>query len=108
MDGNFAMVPAPFKQLYVVRVVVNNVPMAIAYALLFGKTTAAYETIFRELVQRSAVLNINAQVRFAMTDFETAAINAASHVFGQECEGSACFFHLTQVNPPNIFHVWKY
>jgi len=98
MDGTFSMAPRPFNQLYVLRVIVDNVAMAVVYALLPNKTTETYERVLRAVVSRMTVLGLPINVRFVMTDFETAAINAASRVFGANCQSSACFFHLTQVS----------
>ncbi len=37
MDGNFAMAPKQFKQVFVVTVVLGQVPVSAAYALLPSK-----------------------------------------------------------------------
>jgi len=77
MAGTFSMAPRPFNLPYVLRVIVDNVAMAMLYALLPNKATETYERVVRAVVNRMTVLGPSINVRCVMTDFETAAINAA-------------------------------
>jgi len=97
MDGNFSMAPKPFKQLYVMRTVVNHVSVTIGYALLSSKKATIYTATFRQLLLRSQQLGIVSTIRFVMTDFEDGAMRAATNVFGEHVTAQACLFHFSQV-----------
>ncbi len=49
MDGKFVMAPKQFKQVFVVRVVLGQVPVSAAYALLPSKRSSAYREMLRTL-----------------------------------------------------------
>ena len=47
MNGNFAMAPKIFDQLYVIRAPMGDSAVSCVYALLLGKSQAVYEEMFR-------------------------------------------------------------
>jgi hypothetical protein len=50
MDGNFAMAPAHFHQLFVTQVPVGNVTVPAVFALLPDKRQTTYEVLFQAIV----------------------------------------------------------
>ena len=89
MDGNFAVAPRLFMQLYVIlgRVAESFVPLV--YVLLERKSQATYEEMFRVLA------GLNCFPRIAIIDFEISVQLAAAAVFGLGFEVQYCFYHLT-------------
>ncbi|KAL8594414.1 hypothetical protein ACOMHN_018122 [Nucella lapillus] len=69
MDGNFAMSPNIFCQIY---------------ALLPAKTRASYERLFQPVVDKCAELDLELNVQTVVTDFEDAVLRAAVAVFGRD------------------------
>ncbi|KAL8604988.1 hypothetical protein ACOMHN_018791 [Nucella lapillus] len=62
MDGNFAMSPNIFCQIYVIRVLLGNSPVTVVYALLPAKTRASYERLFQAVVDKCAELDLELNV----------------------------------------------
>ncbi|CAK9289849.1 unnamed protein product, partial [Gordionus sp. m RMFG-2023] len=52
MDGNFAMSPKNFLQLYVIRVAINNIFITAVYCVLQKKTQSTYEIIFQTIMSK--------------------------------------------------------
>ena len=96
MDGNFAMAPHIFGQLYVIRAPIGESAVTCTYALLAGKSQAMYETMLRGIEEKCASISIDLDPLTIVADFELAAWQAAKAVFGQHVETKGCFFHLTQ------------
>ena len=96
MDGNFAMAPNIFRQLYVIRVPFGRDVVTAVYALLPTKTRAVYEELFQALVDRCTDMDLQLNVRYVITDFEDAVLRAVVGVFGRDISSKGCFFHLTQ------------
>ena len=65
--------------------------MPLVFALCSNKSTATYETIFRELKLYNARINPT-QITL---DFGVAAVKAAKSVFPSE-HVQACYFHFTK------------
>lgn len=96
MDGNFAMAPNIFKQIYVIRVPFGDTAVTSVYALLPNKTRATYEELFQAIVDKCADLNYYINVQTVVTDFEDGVLRAVLAVFGRDVESKGCFYHLTQ------------
>ncbi|KAL8571375.1 hypothetical protein ACOMHN_020367 [Nucella lapillus] len=96
MDGNFAMSPNIFCQIYVIRVLLGNSPVTVVYALLPAKTRASYERLFQAVVDKCAELDLELNVQTVVTDFEDAVLRAAVAVFGRDVHCRGCFYHLSQ------------
>ncbi|KAL8577385.1 hypothetical protein ACOMHN_060207 [Nucella lapillus] len=79
MDGNFAMSPNIFCQIYVIP-----------------KTRASYERLFQAVVDKCAELDLELNVQTVVTDFEDAVLRAAVAVFGRDVHCRGCFYHLSQ------------
>ena len=58
MDGNYAMAPRGFLQLYVIRATVGNVTVSVAYALLQNKTQDAYEELFQAILTKCEAMDL--------------------------------------------------
>ena len=94
MDGTFKVVPELFFQLYTVQALVTGSIVPCLYVLLPNKTQITYCRLFEEI----KVLQPQVHPTTITTDFERAAINAATECFAN-VEIHGCFFHLAQ----NIF-----
>lgn len=94
-DGNFAMSPRSFRQIYVIRFEENGSYFTAVYAMLPAKNRATYERLF-EAVAEACNDRGGARVTCIKMDFEDAAMRAASAVFGRHVIFSGCFFHFTQ------------
>lgn len=70
MDGNFAMAPGIFGQLYIIRAPLGENAVTCTYALLAGKSQTMYETMFREIEAKCAQLGIDLDPLTVVADFE--------------------------------------
>ncbi|KAG7177330.1 hypothetical protein Hamer_G000652 [Homarus americanus] len=96
MDGNFAMAPNIFKQLYVIRVPFGDTAITSVYAFLPNNSHATYEELFQVIVDKCANLSYDVDVETLVTDFEDGVLRAVLAVFGRDVESKSCFYHLTQ------------
>jgi len=69
MDGNFAMAPKIFKQLYVIRTPLADSAVTCAYALLGGKSQLVYETMFNGINDKCQELGFDVAPTQVVTDF---------------------------------------
>lgn len=90
MDGNFAMAPHIFMQLYVIQARVSNVFLPMIYILLQRKTQTSYEAMFRVLEANGCDPSL------VIIDFERSVELAMHAVFGPHVQIQYCFYHLTQ------------
>lgn len=74
MDGNFAMAPNIFTQLYVIRAPLGDSAVTCTYALLSGKSQAIYETMFRGIEAKCEELGFNLDPLAVVADFELVSI----------------------------------
>ncbi|KAL8609404.1 hypothetical protein ACOMHN_019893 [Nucella lapillus] len=104
MDGNFAMSPNIFCQIYVIRVLLGNSPVTVVYALLPAKTRASYERLFQAVVDKCVELDLELNVQTVVTDFEDAVLRAAVAVF----EGMAFLRINLPQDPPEVKDLLNY
>ena len=90
MDGNYAMAPGLFMQLYVIQGKVSGNFIPLAYCLLERKTQTSYEIMLRELDRRGCEPSV------IIIDFERSVGLAVHAVMGVEVRIQYCFYHLTQ------------
>lgn len=98
VDGNFAIAPPGFCQLYIIRCGLGDSAVTCTYTLLQRKTQASYETMFRQIAA-GCVANGNGfpQPTAIHCDFEMAVHQAIRQTLpGVQLRG--CFYHLTQVS----------
>lgn len=96
MDGNFAMSPSVFKQLYVIRAPLGEHAVSCVYAFLPSKSQESYQEMLQAVVDKMEELQIFPDPRIVITDFELAAINTVSLVLGPQVTTQGCFYHLSQ------------
>ena len=96
MDGNFAMSPAIFQQLYVIRVPLGETAVSCVYAFLSGKSQIIYEELLQSIVDGCDKLGFTPDPSEIILDFEKSAIQAVSTILGPHVDTKGCFFHLTQ------------
>ena len=90
MDGNFAMIPSIFMQLYVIQGRVSPVLVPLVYVLLQRKTQTSYESMFRVLEEHGCDPSV------VIIDFEPSVNLALLAVCGPQVQIQYCFYHLTQ------------
>lgn len=96
MDGNFAMAPAGFLQLYVIRVPLGDITASTVYAQLQRKTQDTYEELLHAVLDRCHELNQCPDPNTVIVDFEQSIIQAIAVVLGPDTNTQGCFYHLTQ------------
>lgn len=96
MDGNFAMAPTIFRQVYVVRVPFHGSYLTCLYAFLPGKTREAYSTLFTGIFGKMTEMGLEVAVNETVTDFEMAVVGAIRATFPHDVHIRGCFYHLTQ------------
>lgn len=96
MDGNFALAPKQFQQLYVIRVQVNNVSTTAVYCLLQRKSMSTYESMLNTILKKCEENNLCIDPVIVHVDFERAMILAIKNVLGDHITIKGCFYHLTQ------------
>ncbi len=97
MDGNFAMAPKQFKQVFVERAILGRVPVSAAYALLPSKRSSAYREMLRALRTECFDQQLVPVVQNVVTDFEKEILKAVNAIFGKHISLRGCFFHFQQV-----------
>lgn len=96
VDGNFAMAPRHFAQVYVLLAKHGELHIPVVYAVLQRKTQTSYEIFFTIIRDKCQELELVADPERIILDFELAAINAITVVFGNGVVTNCCFFHLCQ------------
>lgn len=96
MDGNFAMSPSVFEQLYVIRAPLGDSAVSCVYAFLPGKSAQVYQELLQAVLNKMETMQIYPDPRVVITDFELAAIQAVPLVLGPQVATQGCFYHLTQ------------
>ncbi|XP_048515871.1 uncharacterized protein LOC125502150 [Athalia rosae] len=103
VDGTFKVVPnsPPIAQLYTIHMRVMDTGLAAVFVLCSAKTRALYTAIFRKILELAPEIEQN--LRFAMGDYERAAMSALREVFpGASLHG--CWFHFKQA----LLRRWRY
>ena len=96
IDGNFAMAPRGFSQLYVIRVALGSTAVSVVYALLQNKSQQCYIDFFQAVMDYCAEKELFPSPATVMCDFEKAVIRAVEIVLGADVRIQGCFYHLTQ------------
>ena len=96
MDGNYAMAPEIFQQLYIIRVPLGETAVSCVYAFLSGKSQNVYEEMLQSIVDGCERLGFTPDPTEIVLDFEKAAMQAVSSILGPHVATKGCFFHLTQ------------
>lgn len=81
MDGNFAMAPNIFSQLYVIRAPLGDTAVTCSYALLSNKTQASYETMLRGIEDKCQQLGFNLDPETIHADFEKVNVEQCTNNF---------------------------
>jgi len=96
MDGTFDMSSGLFQQLYVIRAENDGVILTCAYCLMTEKSKDIYISALQAILRKCIDLGLLPRPHLIMTDFEAAAMKAATAVFGSCVEIKGCYFHLCQ------------
>ena len=96
MDGNFAMSPSQFQQLYVIRAPLGASAVSCVYASLSGKTQRIYQILLKAVVDKCDAISYSVDPITVICDFEQAVINAVTAVLSSHITIHGCFYHLTQ------------
>lgn len=97
VDGNFAMAPRHFAQLYVIRVPCGSSAVTVVFALLQKKNQETYTQLFQTIVDTCVRRGFQHPAPNTVhCDFEIAAHQAVRQVLPQATI-RGCFYHLTQV-----------
>ncbi|XP_071573296.1 uncharacterized protein [Temnothorax nylanderi] len=94
-DGTFSVVPrAPsLSQLYTIHIRYMDKVIAVLFILCEARTVALYEKIWSKVLEFVPGLQTN--IKFIMTDYECAAMNAMEKYF-PNATIHGCWFHLNQ------------
>ena len=82
MDGNFAMAPPKFLQLYVMHVSLGQVTIPLVYAFLQNKTEATCHELVTAILNRCATYGVRPDTDFVTVDFELAIPRSLAAVLG--------------------------
>ncbi|KAL8622919.1 hypothetical protein ACOMHN_027040 [Nucella lapillus] len=96
MDGNHAVAPEHFCQLYVIRCPLGDTAVSTVYALLQRKSQATYELLLQAIVDKCRLLHMEPDPSTIVIDFEQAMMRAILAVHGDHITVQGCFYHLTQ------------
>ncbi|KAL8593787.1 hypothetical protein ACOMHN_041261 [Nucella lapillus] len=96
MDGNHAVAPEHFCQLYVIRCLLGDTAVSTVYALLQRKLQATYELLLQAIVDKCRLLHMEPDPSTIVIDFEQAMMRAILAVLGDHITVQGCFYHLTQ------------
>ena len=95
MDGEFAMAPPNFLQIYVIHIPLGDTTVPVVYAFMQRKSEDTYTELFQTLSDSCDNLGVSADPDTVTIDFEIATKNALCATFGQYCRVKYCFYHLT-------------
>ena len=95
MDGNFAMSPSQFKQLYI-RVPLGETAVTVVYAFLQSKTQSINEELLHAVLDKCSEYMLYPDPLTVLVDFELSVINAVRSELGPHVNIQGCFYHLTQ------------
>ncbi|KAG1704773.1 hypothetical protein GQR58_003956 [Nymphon striatum] len=84
MDGNYAMAPPRFLQLYVIRVPLGSTNVGIVHALPQQKTQDTYEELLCALLDKCTSMELYPDSRTILVDFEQAVISAIGVTLGND------------------------
>ncbi|KAG7174250.1 putative MULE transposase domain-containing protein 2 [Homarus americanus] len=98
MDGNFAMDPPKFMQLFVIRVPLGDTAVSVVYAILQRNTQDTYEELLKAVLDKCSVYFLCPDPSTVMLDFEQAIHQAITAVLGTEVTCHGCFYHSTQAS----------
>ena len=89
-DGTDSIVPVHFYQLYTIHKIVLGQLLPLVYCLMTKKSKSTYKQLFETFKDVARGKDIEIKVETIHTDFEEAAIKAATKLFdvGIKC----CFF----------------
>ena len=96
MDGNHAVAPPGFCQLYVIRCPLGNTAVSTLYALLQRKSQETYENLLHAIIDKCSEMHQDPDPTTVVIDFEMAMVRAVSSVLGDQVTVQGCFYHLTQ------------
>lgn len=96
MDGNFALSPIEFQQLYVIRIQVKSIFITPVFCLLKRKTQSTYEQLIKIVLEKCNKREIYLDPIIVHVDFEKAVIEALKNTIGNHICIKGCFYHLTQ------------
>ena len=92
-DGTFKIAPRHFRQIFIVRVIVNDVTIPAVYAFLEDKSFKSYSLALK-IIKRARPEWCPAKI---ISDFETPELQALEEHFGQTCQFiKGCNFHFNQ------------
>ncbi|GAB1869823.1 FLYWCH-type domain-containing protein [Camponotus japonicus] len=94
-DGTFSVVPRvpSLSQLYTIHIRYMDKVLAVIFILCEARTASLYEKIWSKIIELVPNLLIN--IKFIMTDYECAAMNAMEKYF-PNATIHGCWFHLNQ------------
>uniref|UniRef100_A0AC34FCD1 MULE transposase domain-containing protein n=1 Tax=Panagrolaimus sp. ES5 TaxID=591445 RepID=A0AC34FCD1_9BILA len=92
MDGTFYVAPKPWKQLYLINVLIDKSSLPAIYVLLTAKSQQTYSLLFQEI---SALLPSEFSPASIIVDNERAAVNALKLAW-PKAPVRLCIFHLAQ------------
>lgn len=95
MDGTFKIVPTIFEQLYTVHGKYYGQVFPLIFCFMENRKKENYVALFRKIKDLCADKCLNFNPKFAMVDFEIAAINALNET-NKETKIKGCLFHFTQ------------
>ena len=109
MDGNFAMAPNHFAQLYVIIAGFGESALPAVFVLLQRKTQATYEHMMAVLQEKVAErLEMYLNPNKIILDFEIAVINAIGAVLGNGITIKCCSFIYASQHSTNCKNSdWK-
>ena len=96
MDGNFAMAPPGFLQMYVIRIPLGNTAITTVYGVLQNKTQDTYDEMFRAIMNYCEVIGLFPDPLTILCDFELAVIRSIHDILGDNINIQACFYHFSQ------------
>lgn len=73
-DGNFAVAPKVFDQLYIIRAPLADSSVTCVYALLQGKLRSVYEEMFQAILAKGQDLGLLLQPTCITADFELVSV----------------------------------
>ncbi len=91
------MAPKQFKKVFVVRVVLGQVPVSAAYVLLPSKRSSVYPEMLRALRAECLDQQLVPMVQNVVTVFEKGILKAVNTIFGEHISLRGCLFHFQRV-----------
>ena len=99
LDGTFALVAPPFKQLFTIHSPISlggkDKQYVLGFVLMSGRRKEDYTRVFEEIVKSLEDRMLQVNVKSFLLDYEIATWQGIRETFGNDIQIRGCYFHIS-------------